>query len=61
MTNATFNIPAMESIKELTNILMDGFLDINLKGYKILSILIIYYFKIKLLKIQNSNLKTTYQ
>jgi len=38
----TFKIPAIESIKELTKSLIEGFLDINLKGYKILTILMIY-------------------
>ena len=37
----TFKIPAIESIKELTRSLIEGFLEINLNGYKILIILMI--------------------
>jgi len=32
ITKVTFTIPATESIRELTRILIDGFLDMNLKG-----------------------------
>jgi hypothetical protein len=46
ITTLTLRMPATESIKELTNNLIDGLREINLKGYRIRIILITYNFKV---------------